>query len=65
MRITSGGSSVNVVANGAAPLRMPIFPTTTVTGWGSPREGDIAFDSTTHSIKFYDGSAWRHITGYS
>lgn len=31
----------------------------------SSYEGTIAYDSTTHEIKFYNGTAWKSITGYA
>jgi hypothetical protein len=32
---------------------------------GSPSTGQVYFDTTTHKLRFYDGTAWQDATGGS
>lgn len=59
----TGGGNIKLSGPGArifsrAPIKM--FD---IAGAGTSLEGDLGYDYTAHQIAYWDGSAWKHVTG--
>ncbi len=55
-----------VIDGGVAPGETPVYPPLHIRATGepsaTPAEGDIYFDSSAHTLKLWNGSAWKTVT---
>lgn len=59
---TGSGSGVNIDTSSGTGASLRLTPLSSAPAGGSLSEGDIWFDATTHTLKYYDGTTTKTVT---